>query len=278
MTRNSTWVTCLLGAALILTADVPAHAAPVFYFYDGVMLDNDNTGQVGFVAGSAFSAVFKFDDEDYLQTVALAGGTSEHQYLRGVLPGQTGPDPGDAEPTNPPYGVGLVQVSFDLDNNSAVETTFYRTSADKNGDMVPDGAPTTNGRVELNDNLLGGAPPNNWDWFKWKGSAFSKDISIIGVPGAGWIDLYPAGADTTPPSNALMTSIQTQLFNNGGLGILIGIGGGGTFFGDPGAKITSFRVSSVVPEPTSLLLLGIATAMCLPSSHLRRTRRRPANV
>lgn len=274
MTRKSTWVGCLLGAALILKASLPAHAAPVFYFYDGVMLDKDNTGQIGFVAGSAFSAIFKFDDEDYLQTITLGNGTSEHQYLRGVLPGQTGPGPGDVEPTNPPYGVDLVQVSFDLDNSGTVETTYYRTSADKNGDSIPDGAPTSNGRVELKDNLLN----LGWDWFKWKGSAFSKDVSVLGVPGPGWIGLFPAGADATPPSNAMMTSIQTQLFNNGGLGILIGIGGGGSFYGDPGAKITSFRVSSVIPEPTSLLLLSIATAVCLPSSRMRRTRRHPANA
>jgi len=267
--KRTSYCSGLLLAALVFSVGTnDAKAVPIYYFYDGVMLDNGTFAGNNFVAGSAFSAIFKFDDEDYLETVTLAGfGIQEHRYVRGVLPGQTGPNPGDVEPTNPPHGVDLVRVSFDFDNSGAVETTYLRTStADNNGDTIPDGAPSVNGRIELKDNIpaLGGN-----DWFNWRGSAQSKDVAVIGIPPVGWINFLSAGQDTAPPTNALMTSIQTQLFNAGGLGIRLGVGGGGTFFGEPGARITSFRFSNNIPEPSSLILLGLGV-VCSATSRARR--------
>jgi hypothetical protein len=252
--------------ALMLAAWNSASATSVYYTYEGVMIDTNNSAAgPQFVAGSAFSAIFKFDDQDHLATVPNGGGF-QHQYLRGVLPGQTGPGPGDAVPTNAPNGVGLVSISLDLDNNGTVETTFLRTStADNNGDSIDDGAPGSVGRVTREDNPIPGV-----DFFKWIGSAFSKDVAIIGVPGfggPGWIDLWPDGDEAVAPSNADMTSIQTTLLGGGGpgsgLGLLIGVGGDGTFFGDPGGVVTSMSVSSTIPEPTSMVLLSLGATLFL---------------
>jgi PEP-CTERM motif-containing protein len=276
MNGKSCWYFCpgLLLALLMLSTGETANAASVYYSYEGVMIDTNNSpAGPQFAAGSAFSAVFKFDDQDYLSSTPNGGGY-QHEYLRGVDPGQAGPGPGDAEPTNPPDGVGLVAISFDLDNNGVVETTFLRTStADNNGDTIDDGAPSSVGRISQADNALPGA-----DWFKWIGSAFSKDVSVLGVPGPGWIDLWPDGDDVNPPTNADMTAIQTTLLGSGGsgsgLGILIGVGGGGAFFGDPGGVVTSFSVSStrppIVPEPASMMLFGLGAAFCLARGRCRR--------
>jgi hypothetical protein len=187
-------------------------------------------------------------------------------------------DPGqeiEGDPLSQQGNTGIVDLDVDIAN--AGSPVYQRvTTADENGDSIPDGAPAGPLRVSVDDEnaILGG------DWLQVRdaltlGSVGNKDAVLMPVD---WI-VHQYFTDNSlvlaPPTESELVAALNTVMNDfqplvpGASNLAFALGGV-TPGSQPGTGDVWGYVTSVVPEPGTMVLVGVAGAL---GALIRRRRR-----